>query len=679
MKLRVVKYLFYFYLTVIASLFVFSEDKGTKDIGIKIDLTALKAEEEFRWGVRAFHNGFFDKAILSFEKAIRLKPNNVLPRIWLGRAYYRSGYITDALTEWDYVLKTGGGSDVLRYKHGTVTLRHGLGKELREETKLVVSGVIDSKRKGYYSFSRPTSVFPVKNGNVYIVCFASNEVLYVDLNQKIEAILRGGIEGYDHPFDIVRVNDFLYITEYEGNRIAKCKLNGEKIKIFGKKGTGDGDFLGPQYIAFDDDRYLYVTDWGNARVNKYDLDGNFILSFSAKMKAPTGIGFYGGLIYVADISEKLINIYDESGNFLRSIGKSFLESPEGIFIDKKGRVIVADSNRIVRYNPVDETWKVIGNPKGANERILDVAVTPNNDVYATDFNNSRVVILSEVSSLYNSFFVNVERIHSLQFPRIIVDISVSDIYGNPIVGLKQENFNLTESYSPVGNLEIVNLNTDSLESKIVVLVEHSEYLAKRLGEIKEVVGKLYDQMSGKGEVEVITVEDKPVIRGKMGLTKLKLIESSVKGSFSEDWSFDLGLRRAVSELIPLEGKKAIVYIGSGEIDSSNFRRYSLTNLANYLKNNYIAFYPIYLARENRSEELKFLSLESKGREYSFFSVRGITGIGDEIVERITPVYTLTYVSNSNSDFGRKYIPVEVFVSAQKRGGRDVSGYYAPLK
>ncbi len=664
------------FLLLLAHFVLFSEDNNNN---IKIDLTALKAEEDFRWGVRAFNNGYFDKAILSFERAIRLKPNNILPRIWLGKAYYKSGYITDALNEWDYVLKSGVGNDVLRYKYNTVTLRHGLGKELREEKKYVISGVIDAKRKGYYPFSRPTSVVPTPNGNLYIVCFASNEVLLVDINQKIERILRGGIEGYDHPFDLVRAGDYLYITEYEGNRVAKCKLNGEKIKTFGKQGTGNGEFLGPQYIAYDGNKYLYITDWGNARVVKYDLNGNFILSFSSNLKAPTGIAFYDGLVYVSDISLKRINIYDESGNFIRAIGENFLKNPEGLFIDRLGRILVADTNRVVRYNPSNETWKVIGNPVAEDERLLDVAVSPNKDIYVTDFNNSKVFTFTEISSLYSSFFVNIERINSLQFPRVIVNLSVSDRYGAPIVGLKEENFNFTESYQPVTNLQIVRTNTDSIGAKVVVLVEHSDYMRKHLSEIKEIVGGIYDEVSGVGDMELIIAESSPVLRSKMGITKLRLINFSVKGKFSDDWSFDFGLRRAISELIPLNGKKAVIYVGSGELNSRNFKEYSLTNLSNYLKNNYVAFYTIYLNKENRSKELKFLSDESSGQEYYFYSVDGIKGLGKEISKRVTPVYTLTYISGSSSEFGRKYIPVEVFVSAQKRGGRDVSGYYAPLE
>ena len=55
-------------------------------------MDAVNAEEEFRWGVKAYNNGFFNKAILSFEKSLSFKPANPKTKEWLGKAYYRSGF-----------------------------------------------------------------------------------------------------------------------------------------------------------------------------------------------------------------------------------------------------------------------------------------------------------------------------------------------------------------------------------------------------------------------------------------------------------------------------------------------------------------------------------------------------------------------------------------------------------
>ena len=49
---------------------------------------------------------------------------------------------------------------------------------------------------------------------------------------------------------------------------------------FGKYGISQpGSFLSPQHLAFDSENNLYVTDLGNARVQKFDSNGNFLLEW----------------------------------------------------------------------------------------------------------------------------------------------------------------------------------------------------------------------------------------------------------------------------------------------------------------------------------------------------------------------------------------------------------------
>ena len=51
------------------------------------------------------------------------------------------------------------------------------------------------------------------------------------------------------------------------------------FKVFGGKGSEDGQLLAPHSIDIDKDGYVYVTDTGNNRIQKYDSDGNFVLKW----------------------------------------------------------------------------------------------------------------------------------------------------------------------------------------------------------------------------------------------------------------------------------------------------------------------------------------------------------------------------------------------------------------
>jgi DNA-binding beta-propeller fold protein YncE len=59
-------------------------------------------------------------------------------------------------------------------------------------------------------------------------------------------------------------------------------------------------------MTVDEDGYLYVVDYGNRRISKFDPDGVFVLSFGQRnpefsgFLSPTGIAARNNRIYAAD-------------------------------------------------------------------------------------------------------------------------------------------------------------------------------------------------------------------------------------------------------------------------------------------------------------------------------------------------------------------------------------------
>ena len=151
-------------------------------------------------------------------------------------------------------------------------------------------------------------------GVFFVVAFGSNEVLRYDVNFRLSVAMKGGPAGFDKPYDVLEAADgTLFVSEYGGNRIARCRPNGDRIGTIGGKGTGDGSLLGPQYLAGDSRGYLYVTDWGNSRVSKFDKDGAWILSIKG-LSGPTGIAVHEDRLYVSEKGKKRIAVYDLNGN-----------------------------------------------------------------------------------------------------------------------------------------------------------------------------------------------------------------------------------------------------------------------------------------------------------------------------------------------------------------------------
>ncbi|MFW6234453.1 MAG: tetratricopeptide repeat protein, partial [Spirochaetota bacterium] len=79
-----------------------------------VNFDELQAGEEFAFGVRAYHEGFFEDAIQNFLRSLSLQPDEDLTREWLGRAYYRVGLEQAARDEWNSIASRGNASEYLQ-------------------------------------------------------------------------------------------------------------------------------------------------------------------------------------------------------------------------------------------------------------------------------------------------------------------------------------------------------------------------------------------------------------------------------------------------------------------------------------------------------------------------------------------------------------------------------------
>jgi len=649
-----------------------------------IDMALVKSDENFRWGVRAFHSGYYNDAILSFEKALSFKPEKILPRLWLGKTLYKSGFEEAALNEWHYILDSGRGDSLLRDTAAIVEFRRGVASELKADENFVIVQRIDANLDSYYPLRRPSSVRIREDGSVFIVAFATNEIVVVDINGDIREIWRGGIRGFDHPFDILEIDgQFIFVSEYGGNRIAKCNLSGDKMKVFGRAGTGAGELLGPQYLAADNRGYIYVTDWGNSRVNKYDFDGNYILSFGGKqtpgslLKGPTGIVIQDNLVYVADRINKNIEVFDLSGNYLDRLGSGQLKGPEGLASKNSNSVIIADNDRIVEFDLSKEIWKTQGDLESYAGKLTSLAYSPNGELYVCDFDLNTVFILSDISTLYSSLFVQVENVDATNFPQIVVNLTVEDRRGSPIIGLRENNFSITEFHQPVAEAALIGSVNEESPMEVALVIEKNSGMEKYLSEIHSAAGEIHTIFE-RG-VKIIGAGIKPRLEADFAASPLDFLQAATRGMTGDKWNFDLALHRAASELIPGHNRRAVIFLTEGSLPASSFQDFSLTEITSYLRNNSIALYTIYWGKDKLSRELDYISRETGGESCYFYSPEGIGPLLDEVIKQRVPLYTLSYRSRSPSDFGRKYIPLEASVNLLRRSGRAESGYFAPLE
>ncbi len=649
-------------------------------------MDAVSAAEELRWGVVAFHRGHYNNAILSFEKSLSYKPENPLVRVWLGRAYYKSGLEETALSIWGEVAASGEGSPLLDFIIETIEARRGIDRELQVLDQFVELYSVAGRRAQYDLFLRPTSVNPFGIGGFIVCAYGSNEVLAFNANGARTRTIQGSFEGLDHPFDLVTApNGYLYITEFNGDRITRCRPDGTDIFTFGERGLGPGQLLGPQYIDVDTYGYLYVSDLGNRRISKFDEDGEFVHAFGGGtdgyegLLSPSGVTIRGETLVVADQIRGDLSVFDLNGNFLGVMAGGLLSAPEGIVTLHDDTLLIADSSRVVTYDPETERLTVLADFSGTNSRVTKAAVDLNGNILVSDLEGQRIIMLAPRTSMYTGFFVRIDRVISDEFPLVTVDVSVQDRYGEPYVGLSGNNFFVTENRGSVEQPEFLFTGDTAEGSDIALLIERSDETEALQDELQYAAEEVYRAHAGRGSIFVVTAGTEAVVEtGKtpaLGTVRNAVTET---GAYGPQWRFDLGLRMATTELLQNREFPSIVMLSSGEMPADAFSTYRLVELAQYLRNNGIGFYCVYLQDGVMTPEYEYLCEETGGRSYYLYRPEGIAGIVRDIRSRKMGTYVLQYTSRQDSDFGNAYLPVEVEVFLFNKSGRDESGYYAPL-
>lgn len=652
----------------------------------QIDMDSVEAREEFQWGVRAFHDAQFNEAVRSLSRALALEPDNLLAREWLGHAYYRTGLVEAALAEWDYVAERREDSSYLETVIERVERERSIASILEESERWVTTTQLQGQSGERLLFRNPTSVRPRSDGSFYVVSFATDEVLVMNPNGIILRRIAGGVQGFVRPFDLVEAEGSLFVTEFGADRIARVSPRGARELTFGASGIGEGNLLGPQYIAHDGDGILYVSDWGNSRICKFTTDGEFVQCFGGEssffrgLSEPTGIVVRDGEVFVADAGARSVFVFDESGNLLREIGDLGLRRPEALRVFDERHLLLADGSRLLLLDTANELVSEFSDVIDYSGRVTMAAVDANQNLLATDLQRDRVLFLSPLSEMYSGLSVRVDRVLSENFPEIFIDVDVQDARGNPVVGLTTENFVVTESSLPVDDLSVADAVYQSPDADVALLLDRSSRAEEYRQQLGEAASGIAEVLGSTSRLSLVSATAQPGMLAGAGSSAGQLAAAAESaGGAGPSWSFDRGLRFAASEVIESRDRRVIIYLATGRVPAEAYRDYQLSQLASYLSSNDVRFYTVYVSEEAVSPDLAFLSEETGGASYYLYRPEGLEALAEHLEAAPEGRYTLRGVSRRNSDFGRRYMPLEVEAYLIQRSGRGELGYFGPLE
>ena len=660
------------------------------------------AAESFRTGVEAYGQGRYAEALSLFEQALATDKNDPLCLYWLGKSYYKLGITGVAFERWNDALKIAGPSPFVESRlelTGAASNPAGLPEPDRYVRVAELSG---TKGKTVL-FSRPSWVEPRPDGSAYLVSHGTNTILHIDANGRIIKTINAGSSGFDRPFACVVLSDgTLFVTEFAADRVARVSPDGRVLGYIGDA-TGPGRLSGPEYLAADDNDFVYVVDIGFARIVKYAGTGAMVLSFGTRnamfdgLSMPTGIAVVKDRVYVADSARKDISVFDTYGNYIAPVPTVALERPEGLRATANGRLLVADSSRVLLIDPETGAAQTIYRSERKRGRIVSAAFDANGELLAADFDASELAYLSDPVTRFSGLSVEVNRVDSSAFPRVVLDIQVKDRYGRPMTGLDAGNFYVSEEVTTKERRTEGDKPVDFLQSTIqpaqdfalqgsldasaridmVMMLEGSPALAAMRLEARNAVTALYGALGDDASARLVVAgkNAQPPVSGGLGA-----ITKTVLGFDASDrWRFDSGLRLAAAALFNSSGRRALVHIGTGSVNESVLDGPSLSELASVLVNNGIAFYAVIVGKSGPSELLTMLAQKTGGAVYRADRPEGISVIAKNIRSMPTGTYRLSYLSTADDGFGKAYIPFNVEVYLRDRSGKEESGFFAPLR
>jgi DNA-binding beta-propeller fold protein YncE len=670
-----------------------------------LDFDRVRSDEAFRDGVVFLHSGRVNDSILAFQRALSFKPDDPLTRIWLGRAYFFGGFEESAEIEWREALRLGVGTPALQSFLETLASRRGFGNEILQDQeffptaafRLVLPGGVPLVRFGdqigdppqrFADHPMPGTIALRPDGWKYVANFSQNSVQVYDANGRLRQTFTGGFNGFQGPFGLALMSgNRLAVSSFRGDRIHVLNGNtGAVLQSFGSRGIGPGQFIGPQFLTYDPEGYLFITDYGNQRIHKWTDDGEFVLSFGDErvFHRIGGIAYRNSTLVVLDseTTQGTLRFFDQFGNQLSSFSSPQLALGESIQIDQMNNLLITTPTGILQVFPESrQISQVFRSQDNLSRGFVSGDLDVNGNLILSDARLREILILSRLSGLYSGLHVQINRVMADNFPRVRVEVTVEDRTGAAVLGLDGMNFSVTEGTAGVGDITLIQRGYQLVDLGIhVVIAPSSQVSTPRFQSgASELITQLWQSLPLTDQISIINASDSPqLIQQTRGTaTNAVSLISSIRPN--PRWALDLALRLSGNLLIRSDSIRHILLVGDGSLHDESFSTFGIEEVKSYLRNNGIRLHFIDMGNGFIDPGIGYLTSETGGSIFSFFGEQNFAAFLDSLRSQYPGRYILEFQSRFDDDFGRRYLPIEVEVRHLTKSGRDETGYFAPLR
>ena len=209
----------------------------------------------------------------------------------------------------------------------------------------------------------------------------------------------------------VAPNGHTFIADHTSHQIHVFDEQTKHVRSFGQQGSGNGQLDDPTGIAVDPDGLAYVCNCRNNCIEIFRMDGTFVKQFGVgHFSNPSGVTVNNKQVYVADSGNNRISIFTLEGQLIRTIGSQGsgpgqFDWPTAVAISPDGDMYVTDywNHRVQVFSPDGVFRREFG--EGQLDWPLGILITADGYVLVANTGNNRIVIFNTTGLLVHRFQV----------------------------------------------------------------------------------------------------------------------------------------------------------------------------------------------------------------------------------------------------------------------------------
>ncbi|MGD0038467.1 MAG: NHL repeat-containing protein [Bacteroidota bacterium] len=204
------------------------------------------------------------------------------------------------------------------------------------------------------SFQRATRIVSGTNGTIYILDADENKVSLFSNLQDVPKTIGGfgwSSSSFDKPTGVATDGVNIYISDFGNHRIQRFDRDLNYISSLSTRDTSYviSQFGYPLDVALSEFGDMFILDGENIRVMKFNAQGSFERAFGdinagkGKLQSPMRLVTTNSRIFVGEKNKVIV--YDYFGNYLGSIGEGIINNLNG-FTMLTNELLVASNDTI---------------------------------------------------------------------------------------------------------------------------------------------------------------------------------------------------------------------------------------------------------------------------------------------------------------------------------------------